>query len=56
MKPSFNAGGQIIHFVNDDGFNVFRLPVGWQWLINSAGTASGILNTANAANAALYDQ
>ena len=22
------------HFVNDDGFNVFRLPVGWQFLTN----------------------
>lgn len=22
------------HFVQDDGFNVFRLPVGWQFLTN----------------------
>lgn len=22
------------HFVEDDGFNVFRLPVGWQFLTN----------------------
>ncbi|THH28462.1 hypothetical protein EUX98_g5728 [Antrodiella citrinella] len=26
--------GQMTHFVNDDGFNVFRLPVGWQFLVN----------------------
>ena len=26
--------GQMKHFVNDDGFNVFRLPVGWQFLTN----------------------
>ena len=26
--------GQMEHFVNDDGFNVFRLPVGWQFLTN----------------------
>ena len=23
------------HFYNDDKFNTFRLPVGWQWLVNS---------------------
>ncbi|GJJ15417.1 hypothetical protein Clacol_009694 [Clathrus columnatus] len=26
--------GQMTHFVNDDGFNLFRLPVGWQYLVN----------------------
>ncbi len=26
--------GQMNHFVKDDGFNVFRLPVGWQFLVN----------------------
>jgi len=26
--------GQMNHFVKDDGFNVFRLPVGWQFLTN----------------------
>lgn len=26
--------GQMQHFVNDDGFNTFRLPVGWQFLTN----------------------
>jgi endoglucanase len=53
MKPNFNAGGQMTHFVKDDNFNTFRLPVGWQWLINSKTTAGGALN---AANWGLYDQ
>ena len=22
------------HFVKDDGYNVFRLPVGWQFFVN----------------------
>ncbi|KAH8101865.1 endoglucanase [Cristinia sonorae] len=26
--------GQMNHFVQNDGFNVFRLPVGWQFLTN----------------------
>ncbi|KAJ7484854.1 carbohydrate-binding module family 1 protein/Glycoside hydrolase family 5 protein, partial [Mycena galericulata] len=29
-----NGQGQMTHFVNDDGYNVFRLPVGWQFLLN----------------------
>jgi endoglucanase len=47
MKPNFNAGGQMSHFVKDDGFNTFRLPVGWQWLINSNTNASSVLDTGN---------
>ncbi|KXN82252.1 Endoglucanase EG-II [Leucoagaricus sp. SymC.cos] len=27
--------GQMQHFVTDDGFNTFRLPVGWQFLTNN---------------------
>lgn len=23
------------HFVRDDGLNIFRLPVGWQFLVNN---------------------
>lgn len=38
------------HFVTDDLFNAFRLPVGWQYLINSASTASGTLDPTNSAN------
>ncbi|KZS93371.1 cellulase [Sistotremastrum niveocremeum HHB9708] len=33
--------GQMKHFVTDDGFNMFRLPVGWQYLTN--GVAAGPL-------------
>lgn len=33
------------HFVNDDGFNTFRLPVGWQFLTQDA--ATGVLNMTN---------
>lgn len=28
------------HFVQDDGFNVFRLPVGWQFLTNDVLTGT----------------
>ncbi|KIY69904.1 glycoside hydrolase family 5 protein [Cylindrobasidium torrendii FP15055 ss-10] len=37
--------GQMKHFFNDDGFNTFRLPVGWQFLTN--GVVGGTLNDAN---------
>jgi endoglucanase len=33
------------HFVKDDGFNAFRLPVGWQFLSNDV--LGGPLNEAN---------
>jgi endoglucanase len=52
MKPNFNAGGQMTHFVNDDSFSAFRPPVGWQWLVNDEATASGVLD---AGNIATYD-
>lgn len=38
------------HFVQDDKFNVFRLPVGWQFLTNDI--LGGVLN---ATNFAKYD-
>lgn len=39
------------HFARDDGLNVFRLPVCWQYLVN------GVLGgTLNANNFAVYDQ
>jgi endoglucanase len=41
------------HFVNDNGFNVFRLPVRWQWLVNSDTVDSGTLDPGNWA---YYDQ
>ncbi len=37
--------GQMKHFVNDDGFNTFRLPVGWQFLTN--GVLGGTLDETN---------
>lgn len=42
--------GQMSHFVKDDNLNIFRLPVGWQFLVN------GVLGgTLNATNLAQYD-
>nr|ADX07304.1 putative endoglucanase [Flammulina velutipes] len=37
--------GQMKHFFNTDGFNTFRLPVGWQYLTNNV--VGGDLNEAN---------
>ncbi|KAJ7026613.1 carbohydrate-binding module family 1 protein/Glycoside hydrolase family 5 protein [Mycena alexandri] len=37
--------GQMTHFVNDDGYNVFRLPVGWQFLTNNV--VGGTINETN---------
>ncbi|KAJ7160445.1 carbohydrate-binding module family 1 protein/Glycoside hydrolase family 5 protein [Mycena filopes] len=39
--------GQMTHFVNDDGYNVFRLPVGWQFLTNNV--VGGAINQTNLA-------
>ncbi|KAF8193945.1 carbohydrate-binding module family 1 protein/Glycoside hydrolase family 5 protein [Mycena galopus ATCC 62051] len=41
--------GQMTHFVNDDGYNVFRLPVGWQFLTNN------VIGPINQTNLAEYD-
>ena len=38
------------HFVKDDGLNIFRLPVSWQYLTNAV-----LGGTLNAANLAEYD-
>ncbi|KAJ3492269.1 hypothetical protein NLI96_g114 [Meripilus lineatus] len=35
-----DGAGQMKHFVQDDGFNVFRLPVGWQFLTNDVLTGT----------------
>ncbi|KAF5326770.1 hypothetical protein D9619_004471 [Psilocybe cf. subviscida] len=40
-----DGAGQMQHFVKDDGMNLFRLPVGWQWLTGSS--ASSTLNQNN---------
>nr|GAT61177.1 glycoside hydrolase family 5 protein [Mycena chlorophos] len=39
--------GQMNHFVKDDGFNIFRLPVGWQFLLNSTTNSGADLNPGN---------
>jgi endoglucanase len=44
------AIGQMNHFVKDDGLNAFRLPVGWQFLLNDQ-----LGGTLNANNFAQYD-
>lgn len=46
-----DGNGQMRHFVNEDGLNIFRLPVGWQYLVNN--NLGGALN---AFNTAKYDQ
>lgn len=33
------------HFSKDDGMNIFRLPVGWQYLVN--GKLGGTLDSGN---------
>ncbi|KAL8667326.1 MAG: hypothetical protein Q9202_000900 [Teloschistes flavicans] len=33
-----DGAAQMQHFVKDDGLNAFRLPVGWQWLVDSPGS------------------
>jgi endoglucanase len=43
---SYNGKDQLAHFYDDDGFNAFRFPVGWQYLINSD-NASSVLDEKN---------
>ena len=35
VDESVDGVNQMRHFVNDDGFNIFRLPSGWQFLVNN---------------------
>jgi endoglucanase len=46
-----NGIQQMQHFVKDDGLNAFRLPVGWQYLVNNQ--LGGPLDTTNLAT---YDK
>ncbi|KAM0722578.1 hypothetical protein Q7P37_002019 [Cladosporium fusiforme] len=41
VEPGQTGIDQMKHFVDDDGLNTFRIPVGWQWLVDSVG---GTLN------------
>ncbi|PVH89393.1 glycoside hydrolase family 5 protein [Cadophora sp. DSE1049] len=43
--------GQISHFIRDDHMNIFRLPVGWQYLVNN--NLGGALDPTNFGK---YDQ
>jgi len=45
-----DGNGQMKHFVNDDHFNLFRLPVGWQYLVND-----NLGGTLDSTNFGLYD-
>lgn len=45
IYASPTAGDQMSHFYKDDNLNVFRLPVGWQYLVNNQ--LGGNLDTTN---------
>lgn len=45
-SPARHSVGQMQHFANDDKFNIFRLPVGWQYLVNN--NLGGNLDQGNA--------
>lgn len=53
--PATSSGsdgpGQMAHFVKDDGMNIFRLPVAWQYLVNN--NLGGALDSTASA---LYDR
>jgi endoglucanase len=53
MSAGYNVTGQMLHFTNDDGFNTFRLPASWQYLIINADTDTATLNPTNFA---VYDK
>ena len=47
-----NGIAQMSHFTKNSGLNAFRLPVGWQFLLNNDQTPSGPID---ATNLAAYD-
>lgn len=49
-NPGSAGIAQMKHFVTDDGLNAFRLPVAWQYLVNSV-----LGGTLDSANFAAYD-
>lgn len=51
MPPGQTGIDQIQHFVSNDGLNAFRLPVGWQYLVNNE--LGGTLDSTNFGN---YDE
>jgi endoglucanase len=48
VNPGQTGINQMNHFVKDDSLNAFRLPVGWQYLVNNI--LGGTLNAVNWAN------
>lgn len=50
VDPGQTGLNQMKHFVDDDGLNTFRIPVGWQYLVDSVG------GTLNADHWATYDK
>ncbi|KAK3072419.1 Endoglucanase EG-II [Teratosphaeriaceae sp. CCFEE 6253] len=50
VDPGTDGIAQIKHFVTDDGLNAFRLPVGWQYLVNN-----NLGGTLDATNFGKYD-
>lgn len=54
FPPDYNhpdGAGQMKHFYTDDHMNIFRLPVGWQYLVNN-----NLGGTLDATNFGYYDQ
>ena len=48
VNPGSTGISQMKHFVTDDGLNAFRLPVGWQYLVNN--NLGGTLDSTNWGN------
>ena len=54
IPPYYNnpdGAGQMQHFYRDDNLNIFRLPVGWQYLVNN-----NLGGTLDSINLGYYDQ
>lgn len=51
LPPGQDGLDQMNHFVKDDGLNTFRIPVGWQFLVDDK-----VGGTLSSANWAVYDE
>lgn len=51
VDPGQTGLDQMKHFVKDDGLNAFRIPVGWQFLLNN-----NLGGTLDSTNWATYDK
>ena len=45
ILPGSDGPGQMKHFTEDNGLNIYRLPVAWQYLVNNV--CGGTLDTTN---------